>query len=83
MFKYHFWQENASRITNDRQHHMLNKLLEGFKGNLTSTKWAKITKCSGDSALRDIQDLIKKGIMEKEPAGGRSTGYRLKTGKGN
>lgn len=81
MFKYRFWQENTSKIINDRQRLMLNKLLEGFKGKLTSTKWAKITKCSGDSALRDIQDLIKKGILEKEPAGGRSTGYTLRNKK--
>ena len=56
---------------------MLNKLLDGFTGKLTTSKWAKINKCSPDTALRDIQDLIKKGIIQKEKAGGRSTNYEL------
>ena len=79
MFKYRFWRKNASLPINERQRSMLNRLLDGFDGKLTSTKWGKISGCSTDSALRDIQDLIKKGILEKEPAGGRSTGYRLNT----
>jgi Fic family protein len=54
---------------------MLNKLFNNFDGKLTSSKWAKIAKCSADTALRDIQDLIVKGVLEKEEAGGRSTGY--------
>jgi Fic family protein len=58
---------------------MLDKLLEGFTGNLTSSKWAKITKCSQDTALRDIQYLIDKGILIKSSQGGRSTKYELKT----
>jgi len=57
---------------------MLNKLLEGFVGKLTTSKWAKITKCSADTALRDIQDLLKKEILQKDIAGGRSTNYQLK-----
>lgn len=57
---------------------MLNKLLDGFDGKLTSSKWAKITKTSPDTALRDIQDLISKGILQKEAQGGRSTNYELK-----
>ena len=57
---------------------MLNRLLDGFDGKLTSSKWAKITKCSQDTAQRDINDLIKKDILEKEDAGGRSTSYRLR-----
>ena len=56
---------------------MLNKLLDDFDGKLTSSKWAKITKCSSDTALRDIQDLIVKGILKKEDLGGRSTNYEL------
>jgi len=56
---------------------MLNKLLDGFTGKLTTSKWAKINKCSQDTALRDIQSLIEKGIMQKENAGGRSTNYEL------
>jgi len=55
----------------------LNKLLDGFDGKLTSSKWVKIAKCSKDSAVRDINDLIEKGILQKERAGGRSTNYEL------
>ena len=57
---------------------MLNNLLYGFDGKLTTSKWAKINKCSQDTALRDIQDLINKDILQKEPSGGRSTNYELK-----
>ncbi len=77
MIKHNFWNENRFLIQNERQKLMLNKLLDGFNGKLTSSKWAKITKCSSDTALRDIQDLIKKGILRKEIAGGRSTNYEL------
>lgn len=52
--------------------------MDGFTGKLTSSKWAKISKCSPDTALRDIQDLIIKGVLEKEPGGGRSTNYNLR-----
>jgi Fic family protein len=51
--------------------------MENFEGKLTTTKWAKITKCSQDTALRDIQDLINKGLLQKELSGGRSTSYEL------
>jgi Fic family protein len=57
---------------------MLNKLLDGFEGKLTSSKWAKITKTSQDTAGRDITDLLNKDILIKEPGGGRSTSYLLK-----
>lgn len=77
MQKHKFWNLNSILIQNERQQLMLNKLLDGFEGKLTSSKWAKITKCSPDTALRDIQDLIKKGILRKEMAGGRSTNYEL------
>jgi len=53
--------------------------LDGFDGKLNTTKWAKIGKCSQDTALRDIQDLIEKGMLEKSDLGGRSTNYELKT----
>lgn len=53
------------------------ELLDGFEGKLTSSKWAKIAKCSQDTAIRDIQDLVERGVLVKEAAGGRSTGYRL------
>jgi Fic family protein len=56
---------------------MLNKLLDGFTGKLKTSKWAKITKCSQDTALRDIKDLIQKGILRQEKQGGRSTNYEL------
>jgi len=77
LYKHTFWNKYATVIQNERQKLMLNKLLDGFKGKLTSSKWAKINKCSSDTALRDIQDLIKKGILKKELAGGRSTNYEL------
>jgi Fic family protein len=72
-----FWERNTSVNLNDRQRSMINKLLEGFEGKLTSSKWAVINKCSADTALRDINDLISKGILLKDKAGGRSTGYGL------
>ncbi len=67
----------AIKTFNDRQRLMLNKLLDGFEGKLTSSKWAKIAKCSQDTATRDIQDLVVKGILVKDEAGGRSTNYLL------
>lgn len=76
--KAEFWDKQAETILNSRQRLMLNKLLDGFEGKLTSSKWAKISKCSSDTALRDIQDLISKGILQKENAGGRSTNYELR-----
>ena len=75
--KANFWQRHAAISLSDRQHLMLNKMLDGFEGKLTSSKWAKITKCSQDTALRDITDLLQKGILEKEAGGGRSVSYKL------
>lgn len=72
-----FWQKNSQIIINDRQKTIINKMLNGFEGKLTSTKWAKISKCSPDTALRDIQDLLNKNILRKEGSGGRSTNYEL------
>lgn len=72
-----FWKQHSQTSLNNRQRIMLNKLLDGFDGKLTSSKWAKITKTSPDTALRDIQDLISKGILQKEAQGGRSTNYEL------
>lgn len=77
--KARFWETQQSATINERQRSMLNKLMDRFEGKLTSSKWAKITKCSPDTALRDIQDLIEKGILEKEEGGGRSTSYRIIT----
>ena len=75
--KARFWEKNAGAILNDRQRLMLNKLLDGFEGKLSTSKWAKITKTSQDTALRDIQDLIHKQLLVKETGGGRSTSYLL------
>ncbi|MFC4213533.1 Fic family protein [Pedobacter lithocola] len=72
-----FWENPATTNINDRQRHMLNKLLDGFDGKLNSSKWAKITKCSQDTAGRDIADLIERRILIKEAGGGRSTTYAL------
>ena len=72
-----FWEQHSQTSLNNPQRIMLNKLLDGFDGKLTSSKWAKITKTSPDTALRDIQDLISKGILQKEAQGGRSTNYGL------
>lgn len=73
-----FWQKHATIIINERQKRLLNEVLDGFDGKLTSSKWAKMAKCSKDTAIRDINDLIEKGMLQKEEAGGRSTNYELK-----
>ncbi len=78
LFKHSFWKENNSKGINERQKKILNKMLDGFTGKLTSSKWAKINKCSKDTAIRDIQDLIKKNILVQDASGGRSTTYSLK-----
>lgn len=75
--KSHFWNSLHEIHLNDRQRKVINRILEGFEGSITSTKWAKMTKCSQDTAQRDIQDLIEKGIFIKNPKGGRSTSYSL------
>jgi Fic family protein len=77
LHKADFWDRHKETELNARQRLMLNKLLDGFDGKLTSSKWAKIAKTSSDTALRDIQDLIEKGILQKEAGGGRSTNYEL------
>ncbi len=77
LYKADFWMKNSELVINERQKKLLNKLLDGFDGKLTSSKWAKIAKCSKDTAIRDINDLISKNILEKETAGGRSTNYEL------
>lgn len=73
-----FWERTTTQTINDRQKLMLNKLLDGFEGKLTSAKWGIITKVSQDTAIRDIQDLIERDLLVKEDAGGRSTSYLLK-----
>ncbi len=77
LYKADFWDKHKNTELNSRQRLMLNKLLDGFEGKLKTSKWAKITKCSQDTALRDIKDLIEKEILIQEEAGGRSTNYEL------
>ncbi len=72
-----FWAVHAGETFNERQRSVINRLLDGFVGKLNSSKWAKITKCSQDTALRDINDLLERKILIKEEAGGRSTSYQL------
>ena len=71
--KARFWETHAEAAINGRQRAMLNRLLNGFEGKLTSSKWAKISKFSQDTALRDIEGLVAYGILKKDNAGGRST----------
>jgi Fic family protein len=75
--KARFWEKHAESSFNNRQLIMLNKFLNGFEGKLNSSKWAKIAKCSQDTALRDIQNLVERQVLVKEPGGGRSTSYEL------
>ncbi|RNJ47901.1 Fic family protein [Methylocystis hirsuta] len=76
--KARFWDARAGERLNDRQRLIINRLLNGFEGKLTSSKWAKLAKCSQDTALRDIDDLLQRGILVKGAAGGRSTSYSLR-----
>ena len=70
-----FWERFAKVEFNERQRNMVNRLHNGFEGKLTSSKWAKLSKCSQDTALRDIEDLIRTKVLVKDDAGGRSTSY--------
>jgi Fic family protein len=76
--KAEFWKKHAGAAFNDRQRDILNRLLDGFEGKLTSSKYAIIEKTSPDSALRDINDLLERGILAKDEGGGRSTSYSLR-----
>ena len=75
--KTEFWNSHADTEFNERQRKIINRLYDGFEGPLTSSKWAKICHCSPDTALRDITSLIEKGVLVKEPSGGRNTHYSL------
>jgi len=77
LYKAQFWKSMASVSLNDRQRAMLVQLLDNFKGKLNTSKWAKLAKCSQDTAHRDILDLVEKGILARNPEGGRSTSYSL------
>ncbi|MDR3507365.1 MAG: Fic family protein [Caulobacteraceae bacterium] len=75
--KARFWEAFAHEPLNERQRKVLNRVLDGFEGKLTNAKWAALTKSSSDTALRDIADLVRRGILIKDEGGGRSTGYSL------
>jgi Fic family protein len=71
------WQWINQRPVNDRQRKVINRMLDNFKGHLSTSKYAKLAKCSADTALRDIRELLDRGVLVKNPGGGRSTSYRL------
>jgi Fic family protein len=75
--KARFWEAIKDKPLNERQRKVVSKMLEGLDGNLTSSKWAKLTKSSPDTALRDINDLVERGVLVKDSGGGRSTSYSL------
>ncbi len=75
--KARFWEAIKDQPLNERQRRVINRLLDGFEGRLTSSKWARLTKSSPDTALRDITDLVKRGLLVRNPGGGRSTSYSL------
>lgn len=77
--KARFWQAVAGILLNDRQRLVINRLLDGFEGKLTSSKYAAIAGCSHDTALRDIHSLVEASVLVRNPEGGRSTSYRLAT----
>jgi Fic family protein len=77
MAKARFWERHRETTLNERQRVIINRLLNGFEGKLTSSKWALLGKCSQDTALRDIDDLMARGVLAKDAAGGRSTSYSL------
>lgn len=72
-----YWETLRDVRLNERQRLMINRMLEGFEGKLTTSKWAALAKCSHDTALRDIQELVERGVLTRGPAGGRSTSYAL------
>lgn len=75
--KEQMWKSLSEVSLNERQRRVINRILDDFEGNLTSSKWAKICNCSQDTAYRDILNLIDRGILEKDPGGGRNTSYSL------
>ena len=80
LMKSRFWRQQAGTAMNPRQVKLLNRLLDGFDGGLTSSKWASIARCSPDTALRDINELVARGVLRRSAAGGRSTRYELNIG---
>lgn len=79
LYKAEFWAIANQRPINERQRTVLNRMLDGFQGHLNTSKYAKLAKCSTDTALRDIRELLERGILVQNPGSGRSTSYRLAT----
>lgn len=79
LFKATLWETVNRNPVNERQRKVINRLLDGFEGHLTTSKYAKLAKCSADTALRDVRELLDRGIIKQNPGGGRSTSYRLAT----
>ncbi len=79
--KARFWQMHGTEPFNERQRLLLNRLLDGFEGKLTSSKWGKLAKCSQDTALRDILELVERGLLVRDAGGGRSSSYRSTNGR--
>ena len=77
LHKARLWQRINPQPVNERQRKVINRMLDDFQGHLTTSKYAKLAKCSNDTALRDIRELLERGIIVKNPGGGRSTSYRL------
>jgi len=77
LYKARLWEQANRRPLGERQRLVLGRMLNGFKGHMTTSKYAKLAKCSTDTALRDIRDLLEGGILIQNPGGGRSTSYRL------
>lgn len=78
LFKAQLWEKINRKPVNERQRLIINRMLEDdFKGHMNTSKYAKLAKCSNDTALRDIQDLKERGIFLQNSGGGRSTSYRL------
>ncbi|MEM8613522.1 MAG: DUF4172 domain-containing protein, partial [Cyanobacteria bacterium P01_H01_bin.105] len=79
LYKAQLWNYVNQQPVNERQRLILNRMLDNFKGYMTTSKYAKLAKCSTDTALRDIQDFVLRSVFIQNPGGGRSTSYRLAT----
>jgi Fic family protein len=77
LHKAKLWQRINTKQVNERQRVVINRLLDDFKGHLSTSKYAKLAKCSSDTALRDIRELVGRGILLQNPSGARSISYRL------
>ena len=77
LYKARLWEKANRRPVNERQRLVLDRMLNGFQGHMNTSKYARLAKCSTDTALRDIRDLRDRGILMQNPGGGRSTSYRL------